>query len=51
MKATIYIVSCIVAIALLIDIYFVYLHFFNDDKIKEITWHYRYPSRNLQKTQ
>lgn len=49
MKATIYIVSFIVATALCIDICFVYLHFFDNDKIK--TWLYPSPSKTLQKTQ
>lgn len=36
MKVTIFIVSCIVAIALCIDAYFIYLHFFDDNKAKQI---------------
>lgn len=51
MKAAIYIASFIVAVALLIDIYFVYLHFFDNQKAKQLTWHYQYHSKTLQKTQ
>jgi hypothetical protein len=36
MKSAIYIASFIVAVALLIDISFVYLHFFNEDLIRQI---------------
>lgn len=36
MKAAIYIASFIIAVALLIDVYFVYLHFFNEDLIRQI---------------
>ena len=36
MRAAIFIVSCIVAIALCIDAYFIYLHFFDDNRAKQI---------------
>lgn len=36
MRAAIFIVSCIVATALCIDAYFIYLHFFDNNKAKQI---------------